>query len=71
MGSVLVVEIMWVFNETVVEREVVSDGVPLLLKRISVIREVVSDVLVDLCESHLTPRRACNGYGDESDVGIG
>ena len=59
------------FDETVVERETVSDRVLPALLVLSVKREQIHDELVDLTEGAHFVGRLLDGHGDEGDVGVG
>ena len=58
-------------HEALVEREVVADGVsPALVLPVSVVREVLCDIVVDTVESESLLRASLNGHADESHVGV-
>lgn len=59
------------FDEAVVEREIVPDGVLPFFGIVPVEREAICDELVDASECELAIRGAGDGHGDERDVAVG
>ena len=58
-------------DETVVETQVVADGILPALLVVPVVGELVHDELVDAVERDLLVGRVLDGHGDERDVRIG
>lgn len=58
-------------NETVVEGEVVPDGVLPGGELVSVVGKLVADEVTDATQRQLLQRALQDGHGDEGDVGVG
>ena len=58
-------------DETVVEGEVVPDGVLPRGELVPVVRELVADEVADATQRQLLQRALQDGHGDEGDVGVG
>lgn len=59
------------FDETVIEREIVTDRVLPGRKFFSVVRKSVSNEIANSAESQSLVGRLQNGHGDQGDVGVG
>lgn len=59
------------FDETVVQTQIVSDGVLPSLAVLAVVREPLHDELVDAVERDLVVVGRLDGHGDQGDVGVG
>ena len=59
------------FHETLVQREIVTDGVaPALVLTVAVVRKVLGDVVVDAVQRQSLIRSILDGHGDERNVRI-
>lgn len=59
------------FHETLVQREIVPDGVsPSLVLSVSVVRKVLSDEIVNSVQRQSLLLRRLYGHGDECDVAV-
>ena len=60
-----------VFDETLVEAEIVTYTVTPRLLFVVIVTEIVHDVLVDVTKQHFLVVCAQDCHGDEGDVGVG
>lgn len=58
-------------DETVVEGEVMPDGVLPSGELVSVVRKLVADEVTDATQRQLLKRALQDGHGDEGNVGVG
>ena len=58
------------FQEEVIEREIVPDGVSPSLPSVAEIRKIVKDILVDVSQHQLLLGAAEDGHGDQADIGV-